>query len=429
MKAHILFLGGTGARIYRALIHCIASGMYHGVVPNDLEICAYMIDPDSDNGDGCRARNVANSYMGIRKKCMLDQKPLVDCPLFGIPLQNEMIPIPYIGNRDMDQWDDDTQLYLSALLGESNSKVKDETALYLALSSLDLSTIELALDPYRDIVMIVGGTFGTTGYVGLAQFAYRIRKLHSKCRVVMIPVGPYFKLQTPKSGRIHSDTFFVRHSLLNLFWHEALNRELSQISIYNVCMSDREVDALRYAEGGAEQRNPSHVVELCAAFTIFDLINKPWAEGKEFSFDMSGFKAGKIITLDDFPYDIRQQIDCLLCFSIWSRCFGKELSSNIKETNQFADDFQTWLEEMKQHTITFAPIDFSCDNLSKSFNWYKPMKEFGIFNADPLDSKNLQKLKKRDYQELKTTLSDGYRHLVSEYRACTKAWNRFRDLC
>lgn len=429
MKVHIVFLGGTGARIYRALVHCMASGMYHGVVPNDLEICAYMIDPDTDNGDRCRARNVANSYMSIRQKCMLDQAPLVDCPLFSIPLQNENIQIPYIRNRGMGKWDDNMQFYLSALLGESNSNVKDETALYLALSSLDLSTIEQTLDPYRDIVMIVGGTFGTTGYEGLAKLAYRIRQLHSKCRVAMIPVGPYYKLQTPKEGNIRSDTFFVRHSLLKMFCHELLNRELRQISIYNVCLSDREVDAIRYAEGGAEQQNPSHVIELCATFAIYDLINRPWTEGSEASFDMSGLKAGKIVALDDFPYNIRQQIDRLLCFSIWSRCFGKEMSSGIKEIEQYANDFQAWLGEMKHHTIAFNPVDFSCDNLSKSFNWYKPMKEFGFFNADPLDTKKLQKLKKRDFQELKTSLSDGYRHLMSGYSACTKAWERFKDLC
>jgi hypothetical protein len=245
----------------------------------------------------------------------------------------------------------------------------------------------------------------------------------------MIPVGPYYKLQTPKEGNLCSDTFFVRHSLLKMFCHEVLNRELRQISIYNVCLSDREVDAIRYAEGGAEQQNPSHVVELCAAFAIFDLINKPWTEGSESSFDMSGLKAGKIVALDNFQYNIRQQIDRLLCFTIWSRCFGKKMSSGIKETEQYSNDFQTWLEEMKHHTITFNPIDFLCDNLSKSFNWYKPMKEFGLFNADPLDSKNLKKLKERDYQGLRASLSDGYRHLMSEYRACAKVWKRFKDLC
>lgn len=429
MKVHILFLGGTGARIYRALIHCMSSGMYHGVVPNDLEICVYLIDPDTCNGDGCRARNVANSYMSIRQKCMLDQKSLVDCPLFSIPLQNENIPIPYIGNRVVDKLDDDTQFYLSALLGENNSNVKDENALYFAMSSIDLSTIEQSLDPYRDIVMIVGGTFGTTGYVGLAKLAYRIKLLHSKCRVAMIPVGPYFKLNTPKQGSIHSDIFFVRHSLLNLFNHETFNRELRQISKYNVCLSDREVDAIRYAEGGASQQNPSHVVELCAAFVIFDLINKPWTEGSEWSFDMSGLIAGKNIALDDFPYNIRQQIDRLLCFSIWCRCFGKEMSSGIKEIEQYANEFQTWLEEMKHHTIAFNPVDFSCDKLSKSFNWYKPMKEFGFFNVDPLNLNSLQKSKRKYYQRNKTSLSDGYRHLMSEYIACTKAWDCFKGLC
>lgn len=429
MKAHILFLGGTGARIYRALIHCMASGMYHGVVPNNLEICAYTIDPDSSNGDGWRAQNVAHSYMSIRQKCKLEQNSLVDCPLFGIPLQNEIMSIPYLGNRSMDKWNDDMQFYISALLGESNSKVKDEMALYLAMSSLDLSKIEQTLDPYRDIVMIVGGTFGITGYVGLAKLSYRIRQMHSKCRVSMIPVGPYYKLQTPKEGSIQSDTFLIRHSLLNMFCHEAINRELRHISIYNVCLSDREVDALRYAEGGAEQQNPSHVVELCAAFAIFDLINRPWTEGSESSFDMSGLKTDKIVALDDFPYNIRQQIDHLLCFSIWSRSFGKEMSSGIKETEQYTSDFQAWMEEMKHHAIVFNPVDFLCNNLSNSFNWYKPMKEFGLFNVDPLSFKSLQKSKRKDYQRHKTSTSDGYRHLVSEYSACTKAWERFKDLC
>lgn len=436
MKAHILFLGGTGARIYRALIHCMASGMYHDIVPNHLEICAYLIDPDPENGDGCRARNVANTYISIRQKCMLDQKSQPDCPLFSIPLQHKIIQIPnasYRGSSDSDD-DDDIHLFLSALLGDNYNRMKDEMGLYLAMSSLDLSSIEQTLYPF-DVVVVVGGTFGKTGYTGLAKLSNRIKQglRSSTCRVAMVPVGPYFKNHMPKDGRVYNDTFFVRHSMLNMFLHEVLNRNNRKINTYNICLSDREVDTLRNADGGAGQQNQSHVVELCAAFAIFDLINKPWAEGLELSFDMSGFKSGNTIASDDFPYDMRQYLDSILCFSIWSRRFGKQMSFGLKETKQYASDFQVWLEEMTRHTIAFKPIDFSCDDLSKTFNWYKPIIEFGLFKTDPLDSKNLLKLKEREYQRLNTYLPEGlpegYRHLVSEYTACIKAWKKFKDLC
>ena len=81
MKAHILFLGGTGARIYRALIHCMASGMYHGIMPNDLEICAYMIDPDTDNGDGCRTDGVHLDVDKIQQRGFRGEEYAVACGL------------------------------------------------------------------------------------------------------------------------------------------------------------------------------------------------------------------------------------------------------------------------------------------------------------------------------------------------------------
>ena len=96
MKVHIIFIGGTGARVYRALIHCMASGMFHDMVPNDLEMYTYLIDPDTYNGDGVRAREISMCYQSICKKIKPSlslSNNLKDCPLFGIPLYCQEMPL------------------------------------------------------------------------------------------------------------------------------------------------------------------------------------------------------------------------------------------------------------------------------------------------------------------------------------------------
>lgn len=429
MNAHVLFLGGTGARIYRALVHCLASGMYHDFMPDDLEIRSYLIDPDTANGDGIRARHIANCYQNIHQALKLDYRSLPDCPLFSTPLHQTDIQPSNVDANSFADLGNDAQLLVSALVGDIGICTNNEMGIYLAMSSVDLSPLIQSLDPYRDLVVVVGGTFGATGYSGMAELACRIRRIHSKCRVAIIPVGPYFKPHTHRGGSVYGELFFIRHSLLKYFYNVTLQRELSEIVVYDVCLSDREVDALRYAEGVAEQNNPSHIVELCAASAIFDLITRPWVEGRKMTFDISAIKAGHSVGLDDFPNEMRKQMDELLCFSIWCRHFAKGTDSAPKENQRFAVDFCQWLEEMKRYTVSFDPIDFSKKELSQSFKWYKPSVQFGLFSSDPLSIKNLDKDFKKAYQKQEDSLPDKYKHLKAEYSACINAWKQFREIC
>ena len=429
MNTHVLFLGGTGARTHRALVHCLASGMYQELMPKDLEFHSYLIDLDAANGDGARSRHIAQYYQEIQRKYQSRLNGPSDCPLFSIPLHETDIPLPSLKTYIFANLENDAQLFLYSLVGDIKSNTKNEMGTYIAMSAADLTPLIKDLDPYRDLVIIVGGTFGTTGYAGLAELACRIRQIHSKCRVAIIPVGPYFKLHTPENGSVYSETFFTRHSLLKYFYNGTLKRELSQITVYDVCLSDREVDSLRYAEGGAEQKNPSHIVELCAASAIFDLIKMPWVEGEIMEFDMRAIKAGHFIGFDVFPNEMRNQIDRLLCFSIWCRHFAPRTNSTPKEIRQFADDFCVWLEEMKQHTISFDPIDFSKKELSKSFKWYKPTVQFGFFRRDPLNGSSLDKDFKIAYQKQDDALPDKLKQLKAEYAACINMWKQFKGIC
>lgn len=429
MNTHILFLGGTGARTYRALVHCLATGMYQEYMPHDLEIHSYLIDPDVANGDGTRARQIAKYYQDISQITKTDFRSQSNCPLFRIPLRQTNIPVPFAISNIFADLDNDVQLLFSALVGDVNNYIKNEMGTYLAMSAADLTPLIKELDPYRDLVIIVGGTFGTTGYAGMAELACRIRQIHSKCRVAIIPVGPYFKLNTPEYGSVSSETFFTRHSLLKYFYNVTLKRELSQITVYDVCLSDREVDALRYAEGGAEQKNPSHFVELCAASAIFDFIKMSWAEGGKMEFDMRAIKAGCDIGLDVFPNEMCKQIDRLLCFSIWCRHFTQRTDSAPKEIQQFADDFCVWLEEMKKNTISFDPIDFSNKEISQSFKWYKPCVQYGLFHTDPLSNKNLKSGYNKAIRSSSQSLSDDVRIITAQYKACYEAWKQFKNDC
>ena len=431
MKVHIIFIGGTGARVYRALIHCMASGMFHDMVPNDLEMYTYLIDPDTYNGDGVRAREISMCYQSICKKIKPSlslSNNLKDCPLFGIPLYCQEMPLSTPWTAANIPLNGDTYMFLSALLGNIGEWTANiEMAIYLLMSSVSLTSFENNFDPYTDKVIIVGGSFGKTGYIGMAKIACRISRLHSRCRVAIVPIGTYYKVSQKEYQ--YFNLFFTRDSLLKMFCNDILRKEFHKISFYDICLSNREVSVLKRAEGGLGQQNPSHVVELCAASAIFDLIKTTWEGGDNFSFDMSAMKAGYPIGVQNFPYKLRKPIDRLLCFSIWCRHFGGKTDSIIKGSSHYTLDFCNWIKDMEQNTISFNPIDFSSKELSKSFNWYKPNVQHGFFRSDPLDSKSLDIGFKKAIRSSEDSLSEERKTIKAQYEACADAWKQFKKMC
>ena len=439
MKVHVFCVGGTGARIYRAFIHCLASGVFSDILTNDIEFCSYIVDSDISNGDGEKAQQVASSYVNIHQDVYSDVIRPVDCPYFSNPLHNHTIQIPDNLKEselyDVSMFSERTNLFFSALVGDvrfrSDDGVNKELRTYLAMSSVSLDDFEKNYDFNKDKVILTGSTFGITGYSCLPQLASRIvriirddKPMHINPRFAMVCVGPYFEVKRSDSRRY--DSFLSRQVLYDYFCHKVLREEMHEISQYNILPINRP-DYVEYVEGGVNQCLPAHIVELYAVTAITDFINRQPTERCEFSLKIESKYNN--VTSNDLPDIMRHYLDRLLCFSIWCRKFGNKPFSKDEKIIRYSEDFFQWLQELGQHEMAFRPIDFDREKLSQSFRWYIPKKKYGLFNSDPLGNKKLDRLYRKTLHLKGCSLPQKSKELFVQYKVCSLSWELFKKSC
>lgn len=446
MKVHIFFVGGTGARIYRAFVHCLASGVFRDLQTINMEFCSYYIDSDISNCDGERVRQSASFYQSIHQKVYSDVLMAKDCPLFKMPLTHHSIRIPdsLLESElfNVSTHCEDASLLFSALLGyraieshdDSNGSynvVNKELLTYLAMSSDKIEEFKKYFDPIEDRVILIGSTFGVTGYSCLPQLALRIRKairgdksIQFNSRIAMVCVGPYFEVAWP--DRLCHQNFTARDALFDYYCGRVLKEEMHEISTYKILPIDG-TDCFEYEVIGARQHHPAHVVELCAISAIINFIKRETTERCELSLKIEP-KWGSV-TPEVLPELLRHGIDSLLCFYIWCRQFVKSCCSNYETAIRYAEDFCKWFQEMGQHNISFKPIEFDRDKLSQSFSWYMPKKKYGLFNPDPLTNKRLDKLYRKSLHSMKSSLPQTSKEILAQYKVCSSAWELFKNSC
>jgi len=411
-------IGGTGARVIRALTMLLASGVK---VNHSGKIIPVIIDVDAENEDTSRTIKALNLYKEIRTKALGQNQDNVE-GFFGTNLNtlssqkvNDEGKIKdefqlkfagisstfakYIKVEDMEGIDEQ----FLKLLYDSSPKNSPNAELNLELTkgfkgNPNIGCIifnELENSPEfkyfqnaigeDDRIFIVSSIFGGTGSSGFPQLLKLIKNSKNNrvrsAKTAAITIMPYFAVQEDKNSAIDSNRFISKTKAALAYYEDEMNALDCMYYIYdkagNVPYENKE--------GGKEQKNDAHIIELIAATSIINFTNKQddaFANSTEFyefgikkndmTVDIRHFfeqtKSSILHPLTAFTYAAKTYLDFIPKKT--GEAFAKELNlkneinSNIfyQSLTAFAKDhFLQWLIELERNNRTFKPYNLKGD--------------------------------------------------------------------
>ncbi len=302
MALYVFGIGGTGARVIKALTLLMASGV---AVNNTNAIIPVLIDPDNANGDLTRTLELLRLYRGIRRHTEQDVSKF---------FYND---IRALGDGDSKT----TNEYHFSLNSGRNQPFKDMIGLgSMSLASQAMTRMlfsdqnlaadmevgfkgnpnigSVALNRFKDSetfrsfatsfnqddrVVIIGSIFGGTGAAGLPLLIKNMRhadpsvpqhELLRNAPIAAISVLPYFNVQGDTT--IDSNTFISKTKAVLNYYAANLCSNNSVNALYY--LGDAVANVHKGADGAAAQRNKAHFVELAAALAIVDFMQRPQSD-------------------------------------------------------------------------------------------------------------------------------------------------------
>lgn len=444
MNVYLFAIGGTGARVLRSLTFCLASGMK--CIPDGTTFIPMIIDYDKTNGDKTRAIDNLNLYSRIRQKAY-----------DGIELEpgerNFFVPeIKYLSDVDVLEGKHDVQLapsfeftfginatqqtgsfadfmdyqnmmgatyltrdLLSSLYNDEPSS-SSLTELNLDLSkgfvgnpnigSIIFENIRqdaefrrflCSFEPQKDRAFIISSIFGGTGSAGFPRIVDAIRNCgiayYNTALIGASIVMPYFKVNTPQGGAIHSNIFNSKQKAALDYYQQtdANGQSLFEKLTASYFIADDDATTLPYSEGNADQKNDAHIVELLAALSIIDFVSTDETtlrtrqaqkkSAREYGL-VNDTSLTKGIDLKDFDKRDRERyLSYLTRMALAFRYYekhvltgdinsqeayysnkGLDLAGKVgqeemyKDLEDFIVDFDLWLDEMAVQKDSFKPF-------------------------------------------------------------------------
>ncbi len=353
-KLYFFAIGGTGARILRALTHLMASGLTLG----DFTLVPVVIDADQNNGDTRRALNALNLYRRIREGYASEVPQGGDFFATEVMRPGEALGTHGGSVHELSEFrlalqEVHTQSFkdyirLSAMSPESQAMAR------LLFSEADLgSDMEVGFEGrphmgtvvlnqlpqsayYRnfaqnfganDRIFIAGSIFGGTGAAGLPILVKNIREANLNGSVAAnlrnAPIGalvalPYYGLQDAKTGLgIDGHKFRTMAKAALSYYEKNLIKNGSINSLYTI--GDDPHAQYPNEKGGDKQTNPAHFVELASALALADFATSNSSElitqngraltPKVLEFGTQDVPDGHRIVFDNLARRTRQQIE------------------------------------------------------------------------------------------------------------------------
>ena len=465
MRTFVYFVGGSGARTLRSLIFLMASGVDLG---KGNEIVPILVDYDIENGDLVRTKALMDQYIQFGKiikgipgedkehyffsgaLTMLGSNP-TDSTLSFVEMGREYPDATfasYINYDNLVQSDEDpTQDFIRSLYSASKDSNKQELELSLKMGFkgnpnigsvvfnkfFDTETYKTFYNSFStdenspDKVFIVGSIFGGTGSTGIPQLVKNLRASEKNairnCQIGTCIILPYFNVEESNKSQINSNLNVSKSKAALSYYQKEINDKLDEI-YYVGCNARRS--AYKNIEGGKEQVNKAHLVELLSAMSIIEFAKHPGtphAPGtlKEYEYGSAqGFEPeGCLLDVlsainvgnetgtnevynryvrplnafaffkkycDDFVYMPKKDSGGGL-FGPGMQNYYKRVGGDISRSTDFGklletfqDAFALWAGEMATNEqLTFSPYDFS-----------KDLDHFVAFNPEKPSSKNIQ---------------------------------------
>jgi len=419
-KLFLFGIGGTGERVIKSLTFLLASG----VKSKFSEIVPIIIDPDRAGGDFNRTNKLLEDYQKI-------QRELTDfdgCHFFSTSVlklsevnsakrgslniidsfrpevertQNEKFK-DFIDYRNLDT---NNKWLTSLLFSEENL----ESSLYqgfmgnpnigcVVLNQFTKSkTFEAFASNFEqdDRIFIISSIFGGTGAAGFPLLLKNIREgkvngqqysFLQNALIGAITVQPYFKVSNDDKSKIDSKGFISKTKAALHYYHRNVTGDDQVNVLYYI--GDSVTNEYDNKEGGSEQENDAHFVELASALAVIDFMNTDKghfqsADGRATTPVYKEFGVKNKINRMSY-HDLSDTTNnlirsCITEYFYFDLFLKQKFRSELKHpyasayTNKFDDNFidsifystlsdfnaafRIWLGEMHRNKVSFAPYN------------------------------------------------------------------------
>lgn len=295
MENYLFFIGGTGARIYRAFLHACAAG----AVSAD-RVHAFLIDADSLSAAASECRGLYRAYKNYRAILNMDgAKNAAKTSAFhcDIRMREEGVisPVPPEITRLQQVTRDEAENRALAWFYTEEERMQSlekgfyarpnigcvffqdfrHSALTDALNEIERQVRNTQSGGVR--VVLAGSVFGGTGAAGIPSLVKMIRKQcgddSSRLRCCGVLATPYFCMAEKEEANndidIRGEDFFfnTREALKYYKFSQAFD------TVYLVGRKSLDLVSLEYTDGGARQKNKPHIIELYAAMAVANCLS------------------------------------------------------------------------------------------------------------------------------------------------------------
>ncbi len=408
-KLYIFGIGGTGARVIKSLTMLLASG-----VKTNFDIVPILIDPDSAGGDLNRTIKLLRDYQNIHKT--VDGYEQNNFFKNKISTLSDIVTEHGGGAKVFDG-------FRFELDGIQNDRFKD----FIDFNSLDANNKNLVkllfseknldadlgvgfkgnpnigsivlnqftksevfqsfADSYEadDRIFIVSSIFGGTGAAGFPLLLKNLRKgkvggknyEHLKnSRIGAISVLPYFKVKQNVNSQIDSHGFITKTKAALHYYARNISGNNSINSLYYI--GDSAENTYENIEGGTNQKNDAHFIELASALSIVD-----FAHTEDIYLETKNGIASNPTYKEFGTKDVKQ-----LSFNDLFDGTKNSIINNLTEYfyfNLFLKDKMTWAIDKNYPFVSEDGAKFDANFIQQSF--YKNFlsdfnKEFRIWLAE-----------------------------------------------
>lgn len=410
MKIYVFGIGGTGSRVLKALTMLMAAG----VDINANKIVPVIIDPDEAAADLTRTVALMRKYNAVRNELEFTSasnnkffKTEITETLSGFRLNlANTKDVKFRDFMDASSLSKANQALVSMLFSEDNLESNMQVGFKgnpnigsVVLNQFaDSAEFKNLASTFQqgDRIFIVSSIFGGTGASGFPLLLKNLRNIDSSIPSSQLikdaPIGaitvlPYFAVKPDDDSKIDSSTFISKTKAALSYYERNVSGNNSLNALYYIADSINK--QYENHEGGVNQKNDAHFIELASALSIIDFtkmsnqdlsttngkadipIYKEFGVEKESSRiifgDMSnGSQVALQKPLTQFilfsKYLTEQMNDSSTNSQTWKidqKFDNHFISSQFYNSNlmNIVDDYIQWLREMGNNERAFEPFE------------------------------------------------------------------------
>lgn len=425
-KLFVFGIGGSGARVLRALTMFLASGVKVGVD----KIVPIIIDPDEANADLTRTVTLMNRYRDINNAVKYGSpkdKSRADEREFFFQTNME---VSGSGNYKL-QIEDTSNKTFEEFIGFSSMSSANQAITRMLFSDKNLEasmqvgfkgnpnigSVVLNQLAYSegfnsfasefaqgDKIFIVSSIFGGTGASGFPLLLKTLREgslcpnyaLLKSAPIGAVTILPYFKIEQDVESAIDSTTFLSKARSALSYYQRNLGGERGVDAHY--FLADEARKTYENHEGGSAQRNNAHLIEMLAATAIVDFSNyqpDEFQQGtKYYELGVKDNPQSSTIRFDSFYDDLHEMIyEPLVRFRLMANALTdnynaiystQRVNANLTHFSDMLDsafmrDLRSFLELYKQWTDEMEDNDrklklFETTDMNKPFEFVSGVK-------------------------------------------------------